>query len=426
MRQRNLHRLAALLLALPTVCLGAGWSGVWPAQEHPRETKRQLAECYTAIVERVTATHTDWDTIPSQAWYRSNRGNLLNIKVMLRWTLEPRASDPMGLGHSGLWLTWVVTNGVGNTTTAANTLTATQTNVFPHYGGLGAVSGGGLGGSTSLLSALKMPTNYLDYTPFRCLAGLGPFTNDTSVPYPHGWSNTTTLAGGTNFPAGRTCWYTTDYGWADLPRVFAELTITLEQGVLTLCLTNGNYYGQKQGTNHQPWTSVKSLAESDYKDRPDSGISNFFPVGIFTYGLGYADDSYWNHKARAEAGLWYHGAWNAASYTGAANVAEYYVYSDCTQPPGGLPSPVVETNSTFADAGTGLSQTNYAFVVDDTSPYSNGVSGVWGDLTLPTWCNEPSPPADPLGVYGYESVGFKINLGNRNPAGLRRWTFTFY
>jgi hypothetical protein len=436
MQPRNLHNAVLIVFVLATVtCHGAGWSGVWPAQEHPRETVRQLAECHTAIVERVTATSTAWSEIAPQTWYRSNRANLINIKTYLLWTLEPRIYDPYRLGHSGYWLTWCVTNGLETTASAAAVLNAAGTNQFPHYGNLGVLVGGGQNGSVELFQKLHMPTNYLLYTPYRCLNGLGPFTNDTSTAYPHGYTNAETASGGTNYPAGRTCWYTTDYGWADLPRVFAELTITLEQGVQTFNPTNANFFGATQGTNHQPWATVQGIVETNYCDRPDSGPLGWYSDGIYTYGLGYANGSAWSFYAKATGGEWYHSAWGSGWNTQGVNVAEYYAYSKAFTPASGLPAWTGEANAVFADAGTGLVETNYAFVVNNSTPYSNGVSGVWGDTAFPSWCPQPTLPVDPSYLYGFESLGFYVVTGPRyygdssatnRPTGIRRWTFTFH
>jgi hypothetical protein len=76
---------------------------------------------------------------------------------------------------------------------------------------------------TGLLAACSMPTNWFAYTPRRCISGLGWATNDTSIPYPHGETNGYTVLGGTNFPAGRTQWYTTDYGYSAATGLFSKL-----------------------------------------------------------------------------------------------------------------------------------------------------------------------------------------------------------
>jgi hypothetical protein len=69
----------------------------------------------------------------------------------------------------------------------------------------------------------KTPTNLFDFTPYRGLDGVGPFTNDTSVGHPHGWTNEYTVAGGSYFDGSRTNWYTTDYGWDDLRAAITNL-----------------------------------------------------------------------------------------------------------------------------------------------------------------------------------------------------------
>ena len=72
--------LATLFLA-PCILLADGWSEVWPSQANPRQGYRHLSECYTAVVERCTATSNALPTAP--AWYRSNR----TILVERPWSL---------------------------------------------------------------------------------------------------------------------------------------------------------------------------------------------------------------------------------------------------------------------------------------------------------------------------------------------------
>lgn len=80
--------------------------------------------------------------------------------------------------------------------------------------------------ATGLLVSCRMPTNWFDYTPRRGLTGLGWETNDSSVGWPHGYTNAQTVLGGTNFPPSRTSatWYTTDYGLSAATGLFSRLT----------------------------------------------------------------------------------------------------------------------------------------------------------------------------------------------------------
>ena len=118
-----------------------------------------------------------------------------------------------------------------------------------------------------VLEECRLPTNFLDYTPWRDLSGIGGFTNDlAAVGRPHGVTNQYTVRGGTNYPSGRTCWYTTDYG-IDGCKAFLEK------------LTTVNPY-------HSGYTRRDSAAYSGYSSFNDdlstaqaNALANFQYVG---------------------------------------------------------------------------------------------------------------------------------------------------
>ena len=76
---------------------------------------------------------------------------------------------------------------------------------------------------TGILVACKMPTNWFEYTPPRSLSGIGGATNDASVGHAYGYTNAWTILGGTNYPAVRSKWYTTDYGYGASTALFSRL-----------------------------------------------------------------------------------------------------------------------------------------------------------------------------------------------------------
>jgi len=146
----------------------------------------------------------------------------------------------------------------------------------------------------SICAVAELPTNFFNFTPYRGLNGAGPFTNDTTTPAPHGWTNSTTAAGGTNFPAARTnaIWYTTDYGWQGLktlidtciwiahePRAGREVVRNYPaQDFFDSCATE-----LINATND--WVDTATTSTNDYTD---SGLHPRYRVGLeFADGLEY-------------------------------------------------------------------------------------------------------------------------------------------
>ena len=189
-------RIVLTWLCLAYAC-SAGWdTNIWPSWTVQREGKAQMQEAYSSVWERCAFAS---DSLPtSPAWYRSQRANLNYLKTALKGTIEN--SDWLAISTDEAYVSPTVfgvvyTNLVTDYTSYTQTVSLTMRTV------------------TNVLITSKLPTNYFDYTPWRCLNENGPFTNDATVQgRGHGWTNASTAAGGTNFPSSRTTWYTTDYG----------------------------------------------------------------------------------------------------------------------------------------------------------------------------------------------------------------------
>jgi hypothetical protein len=162
--------------------LFAGFSTNWPAYEYQREGYSQATQVYAAANERLYAF--GFSTIGGVSRWRSQRAELIAVKEAIAAMYDTDLIVPAYA--------------------TADSMTNTVTNNVRYYKG-----------RIEVLHDCGLPTNYFDYTPWRCLNGLGPFTNDTSVGRGHGWTNQYTVLGGTNFPetTSRAAWYTTDYGW---------------------------------------------------------------------------------------------------------------------------------------------------------------------------------------------------------------------
>ena len=171
----------------------AGWpSGTWPSETYPREGYGQLSSVWSATVERCSAAGV---TLPATTnLHRPGTSFSTDLKGCLKTAIP----------------FYVNTNGI-----------TSYTNYFwtanPDARSLP------LWTATGVLIACKMPANWFDYTPPRGLSGLGGSTNDASVGHPYGFTNAWTILGGTNYPSGRSKWYTTDYGYGRATGIFARL-----------------------------------------------------------------------------------------------------------------------------------------------------------------------------------------------------------
>lgn len=188
------------------LCSAAWSTNAWPAYAHIRAGASNIQELYNATAERYQSGSNFFKYAigaPSPAptaptWYRLNRSLLVNYKSATKRMLDLDKN-----GAPAYYWVDVVTHSNGLAGVGTNSITK----LLP----------------VRLAEICRIPTNYLDYTPWRCLGGAGPFTNDTTVGHGHGWTNATTAAGGTNFPAGRSTWYTTDYGYEGMRLILNQM-----------------------------------------------------------------------------------------------------------------------------------------------------------------------------------------------------------
>ena len=222
-----------LILLIAGYAYGQWDTNAWPAYLHSRAGRIQCTNSFAALNERCDAVSASLPAAP--AWYRSQRGNLIEFKI-----------------HEKAIVTSYLDNAYVFSTTFLTALNS-KTNT-PAYNDNWNYT------LQSFYGAAKIPTNFFDYTPYRGLDGVGPFTNDASVGHPHGWTNEYTVAGGTNFPSGRTNWYTTDYGFDTFRRSVTNLCRTTYANTLN---EQGGYgiQGNAYGSN---WVTAKSLAQSDF------------------------------------------------------------------------------------------------------------------------------------------------------------------
>jgi hypothetical protein len=297
---------------------------------------------------------------------------------------------------------WCQTNAVADTTIAGAWLTANTFTDFPVYT------------VTGLLWSLRLPTNYFEVTPYRSLCGLGPFTNDVTVPYPHGYVTTETLAGGTNYPAGRTNWYTTDYGWSALPAITEALVVTKD--TVKSLLSNTNLMTICDG--HGPagytstWAEAKSYVESVFGPTNTSAYTLLYQ-GSRSYMI--ATNKFYAYNT---AQIWrFAPTLGAPSIPGKTGFGEFYGYGEYM---------TADTTSVFNAWGENVVLTNYTCISDDaTNSFGDSLSRPFGSTNIHTWC------AEPYLIFGegffLPTLGYKMEQTVRF---IRRWNipggFTFY
>ncbi len=191
--------ITGIVMAMCSTIQASQNTNIWPSYKHPRSLMSQLNECYTGLLERYTVCGLAVTNVTSPVTNRPNRATVDGFKEDIQ-TIIPYF--------------WNTNNPISN----ANTIVYySMTNIF---------------------DVVKIPTNYFDWTPDRGISGIGGYTNDTTVGHAYGFTNEYTVQGGTNFPAGRTNWYTTDYGIQPIRDILEKAQYTTAMGTIDNGVTN--------------------------------------------------------------------------------------------------------------------------------------------------------------------------------------------
>jgi hypothetical protein len=293
-------RTVGIWLCTATLAAAQWDPDIWPSWTAQRSGKAQATDCYHAITERVDVANNvsaDYSYPSSPAWYKVQKFNLANLKTATK-AIVGEFVCPMDEGYVNYLMTNLFLTS-GDTAPAK---------FLPHYSASGLVNQYGI--TNNILWLLNLPTNYFDYTPWRCLNEHGPFTNDAAVTgRGHGWTNETTAAGGTHYPSGRTKWYTTDYGWNGLQRIVDALRMT-EQVRQQVSYDDPEYgdvarfryhYDSSGNTNESVWTNIKNNLNNWYAaDTNDYTTPDLFnPGGAYTMTEPFAEEGGWQMEIRA-------------------------------------------------------------------------------------------------------------------------------
>jgi hypothetical protein len=362
------YRLAlAVLWFAPCILLADGWSEVWPSQANPRQGYRQLSECYTAVVERCTAVSNTLPTAP--AWYRSNRTILVDLKAKTKTCIPSFAATNLLDSASPFCATRAASSGSGFT--------------IPTWS------------VTGLLVYLRMPTNYFDYTPYRSISGLGAGTNDTSVPYPHGFTNASTAAGGTNWPGSQTNWYSTDYGYAKLPDILNALRWTVGNASGSTLAQYEGATNDTAGWGDPVWQQLKTDASNQWAA---SVSTNAGWTAQSCANGGWIQLPAWM-EARAVSQTWKIRTTGLA--TGLAHRVEHYVYTtNAAAYQGATP--------TFNSFDEGWVNGQYQYLSLSTAQTNATIDSATGGSTniQNTWAARPTGSPAVTGI-GYRHAGYK-------------------
>ena len=394
-----MDRWCIILCLLPLMAVaandGPGWTtNVWPAYTVQREGRQHAEDCYEMSLERFYAAEAAADNGPggptftaptAPTWWRFQRANLQNAKTSLA------AYIPYFARTQTNYVQWLEAN-EDISGDLNNTEIPRWTNV------------------TDFLTFAGLPTNYLTYTPWRALNGLGPpgYTNDSdyaTLGHAYGFENADTVSGGTNFPAGRTTWYTTDYGWQGLYDMAPHLVHTPNINEYSISAGQkgawgGAWYATSSDTNtytyssahvdQSTWSAAKTAAENAVTNIASS--TTFWPYGPWAYTSGRYRSSVPDYYGRISA---IKTRWRMSikgDTNGPACTYALHFY-DSTN----LPSTLTYWDETMIYDYNGVT----AFAADawsaltDTNEYGCGAGYVLSDVigippAWPTWCATPT------------------------------------
>jgi hypothetical protein len=280
------------------------------------------------------------------------------------------------------------------------------------------------GPDSNIFTLVKLPTNYFDYTPYRGISGGGGYTNDQEVVgHPHGDTNAYTANGGTNFPEGRSVWYTTDYGIEGITSIVSRLVYFSSGGSFAWPgdnITNHCHSGRSRNVYsfYDVWNEACLAANGDMQTR------NIFYSLDGTPGNSYLNPSQ-NRPSRAFNGTWgqsalydfdfptnywaYMGAMEVVAKTSfATNLGKTVQFYVSGKKIGTVVSQVKINEDTYNDCGTGIMENRFTFIGETNSTMLSVTSSLVGSTSTNgfVW---PSVPLQYDGSYYQNTWGFRVN-----------------
>ena len=267
-------KLCATLLLIPCLCLAEYDTNIFPTYKAFRAPYRQMRHLYTSVWEHAdvinktdaTGGFSDPDNHDSFRGYW-RRSDFIDMKDSVKGGIDCSVSSEVDVSD-------ILTN----------------LSQYVYY--YGAVTGQSRyiihNTVTGACIRAELPTNVLDYTPYRGWNCTGPFFSDTNLPSGHGWTNEFTQNGGTDFPAGRTQWYTSDYGMDAIRKLLDYIYITEQWYVEYISTTGGTALGYGDTYTEALDDAADSYATSvtsgswygsTWSDRSAGSSSSYSPGG---------------------------------------------------------------------------------------------------------------------------------------------------
>lgn len=382
-----LRRLVNLALLMPCLAYGAGWdTNSWPAWSHSRSGAVWATECKAAIQERFDGVY--------------GTGSLANITLPREVSLIPHGQI-RNLMSIKFYIDFLLDDGASAGVVFVDTNYAVSGSYDTYFDSrAGATNPPPLTIYQACTNA-NLPTNILDYTPARPLSGLGNRTNGAdyaAIGHPHGLTNAFTAQGGTNtLPAGRTEWYTSDYGWDAVKALINELvwiwSYPMEWG--------WGYYidafvntttGLGVNSNKSTWANAKLSAVSNLVFSAGGAAAEEGTAGSLSGGGGYT--------ARVELELSTNrlDVTQAVADTGIKSECDFYWIGRNYDPSG---YDVVTFNANTENVVSNKMVRRYtASASTNRYRYTDKL----GSTNIPTWCSEPATNASQSEGYFVDGV----------------------
>lgn len=432
MSRRGLHSLWLALVCLAAPALAQFSPSLWPSYEHPRGTfEPQLWQVYSGLVERSDVAGIGRPTPP-----RIVQTNQVVMTNTVPWTTNNVVGTNLYDGLREILIDYkahtsaLIPYFMDMTGSDTNGYLATNA-VFSNWT------------TNRFIAALCLPSNYFEVTHFRFLSGLGALTNDQTVGRSHGYTNAWTAAGGTNFPPGRTNWYSTDYGVDGLRVSLKHMRYALATAGLKANASINGVGEDFSSGSRRGWSSNVTDAVRDYTNTY-ANITNWATFSTATTVGRWSEG--WVSKTITDSRPDWHivslDSYDAA-YCTATNIptnysasVDFYVRATNVLAELDVGYATWYVRSEFDSGGTDMQFMQWKKLSSSTTTGKTltAISPLLFDYdnTTPTMCSEPQPTnrwatsgAYSNEYWGGEARGFNLRSNTNHLRAIVVWDFLF-